>query len=67
VDNKLFYRLKDKKFEFNSQKIKKGSYFIALKGKRDGHLFINDALKRGAKGLIINKKNLTIFKKERKI
>lgn len=66
MDNKLFYRLKDKKFEFNSQQIKKGSYFIALKGKRDGHLFINDALKRGAKGLIINKKKFHYIQKRKK-
>ena len=54
MNNKIFYKLKNKKFEFNSKKIKKGYYFIALKGKRDGHLFVNDALKRGAKGLIVS-------------
>ncbi len=66
MDNKIFYKLKNKKFEFNSKNIKKGNYFIALKGKRDGHLFINDALKRGAKGLIVSKKKSQYIFKLRK-
>ena len=40
---------KAKKVEFNSQEITKGDIFIALTGgKRDGHEFVLDALKKGA-------------------
>ena len=41
--------------EFDSRLCKKGSFFIPIKGKRDGHLFIEDAIKRGAVGVICEK------------
>jgi UDP-N-acetylmuramoyl-tripeptide--D-alanyl-D-alanine ligase len=34
--------------EFNSKNIEAGDFFIALKGKTDGHLYIKDALNDGA-------------------
>ncbi|WP_457638560.1 UDP-N-acetylmuramoyl-tripeptide--D-alanyl-D-alanine ligase [Persephonella sp.] len=38
-------------FQIDSRKIKKGDFFVPLKGsKTDGHLFIDDALKKGASG-----------------
>ena len=51
--------LKDVQFnsvEIDSREVKEGSLFIALKGKNfDGHDFIESAIKKGAKGLIISK------------
>jgi len=49
----------------NSQKIKKGSLFIAIKGiKYDGHTFLEDAVKKGAKAVLIeDKKRLKLLKK----
>ena len=42
--------------EYDSRKVKKGSVFVAVRGLvDDGHLFIGDALKRGAKAVIVNK------------
>ncbi len=42
--------------EYDSRKVKEGSVFVAVKGLvDDGHLFIGDALKRGAKVVIVNK------------
>ena len=39
---------------YDSRKVKAGSLFVCVKGlKFDGHRFINDALKRGAKGLVV--------------
>ena len=44
-------------FSIDSRNTKNGSFFIALKGKRtDGHSFILDAVKRGAKGVVVQKK-----------
>jgi len=37
-------------FTFDSREVKEGDLFIPLKGLRDGHLFIEEALKRGARG-----------------
>ncbi len=37
-------------FEFDSRKIDEGKVFIPLKGRRDGHRFIGDALSRGGCG-----------------
>lgn len=42
--------------EFNSKDIKKGDLFIALSGKRDGHEFVQDALKKGARAAIVSQK-----------
>jgi UDP-N-acetylmuramoyl-tripeptide--D-alanyl-D-alanine ligase len=41
--------------QFNSKDIEQGDIFIALKGKRDGHEFVEDALKRGAGAAIVSK------------
>ena len=41
----------------NSQNVKKGSLFIAVKGvKQDGHFFLEDAVKKGAKAVLIEDK-----------
>ncbi len=43
-------------FSIDSRNIKNGSFFVALKGKHtDGHNFISDAVKNGAKGVAIQK------------
>lgn len=40
----------------DSRTIKNGEIFVAIIGKRfDGHNFVNDAIKRGAKGLVVKK------------
>ena len=36
------------RIEFNSRDVSSGDLFIALKGVRDGHIFVQDALDRGA-------------------
>lgn len=43
-------------FVIDSRKAVKGSLFIPLKGTRDGHDFIEDALKNGAGGYLTEKK-----------
>lgn len=41
---------------YDSRTVQKGDVFVAIQGKKvDGNLFIEDALKQGAIGLIINK------------
>ena len=41
----------------NSKNVKKGSLFIAVKGvKQDGHAFLEDAVKNGAKVILIEDK-----------
>jgi len=43
-------------FSIDSRHIKSGSFFIALKGQKvDGHDFISDAIRQGAKGIAIQK------------
>jgi len=42
-------------FSIDSRDIKKGSLFFALQGQRDGHDYIPDAVKNGAKGAVISK------------
>ena len=43
----------------DSRKIPSNALFIAIKGKKfDGHIFIKDALKNGAKAIVVNKSNL---------
>jgi UDP-N-acetylmuramoyl-tripeptide--D-alanyl-D-alanine ligase len=44
------------KVQFNSKDIEQGDIFIALKGMRDGHEFVEDALNRGAGAAIVSKK-----------
>lgn len=43
------------KVQFNSLSIEKDDLFIALKGQRDGHEFVRDALERGAGGAIVSR------------
>ncbi len=44
-------------FVIDSRKVKKGSLFFAIKGnKTDGHLFLEDAFKRGALGAVVEEK-----------
>lgn len=42
-------------FTRNTKEINNGDVFIGLKGNKDGSLFYLDALKNGAKGVIVNK------------
>ncbi|MFN3603384.1 MAG: UDP-N-acetylmuramoyl-tripeptide--D-alanyl-D-alanine ligase [Leptonema sp. (in: bacteria)] len=44
------------KLQFDTRKLIKGDFFIALKDQRDGHEFILDAYEKGAKGIIIELK-----------
>ena len=42
---------------FDSRKVKKGNIFFAIRGnKTSGEKFINDAIKKGAKAIISEKK-----------
>ena len=41
---------------FDSREIAKGELFIPVKGRRDGHLFINDAFSRGAAGTLTERR-----------
>ncbi|MFC2119825.1 UDP-N-acetylmuramoyl-tripeptide--D-alanyl-D-alanine ligase [Bacteroidota bacterium] len=46
----------------DSRKVKKGSLFIAIKGKRfDGHSFVRTAVQNGASVLLINRKRISEF------
>jgi UDP-N-acetylmuramoyl-tripeptide--D-alanyl-D-alanine ligase len=46
----------------DSRKIPPNALFVAIKGRKfDGHAFIKDVLKNGAKAIVINKKNLNKF------
>jgi UDP-N-acetylmuramoyl-tripeptide--D-alanyl-D-alanine ligase len=48
--------------EIDSRKIEKGSLFVAIKGEKyDGHDFILDALKKGAKAVVIDSRKLKKF------
>ena len=43
----------------DSRNIPSNAIFIAIKGKKfDGHMFINDVVKKGAKAIIIDKSKL---------
>jgi len=45
----------------DSRKVRENFIFVALKGtKQDGHNFINDAIERGAKVLIVNRKSIVL-------
>jgi len=60
VDGKLMKSEKKpsekiKGFEFDSRKISEGKVFIPIKGRRDGHLFIKDAEKKGAIATLTSK------------
>ena len=41
------------RIEFNSANVQPGDLFIAIKGTRDGHLFVQNALNRGASSAIV--------------
>ncbi|HJD56047.1 MAG TPA: UDP-N-acetylmuramoyl-tripeptide--D-alanyl-D-alanine ligase [Rickettsia endosymbiont of Pyrocoelia pectoralis] len=41
--------------QFNSNDVKKGDLFVALKGNRDGHDYVQDAINKGAAAVIISK------------
>ncbi|HOL22627.1 MAG TPA: UDP-N-acetylmuramoyl-L-alanyl-D-glutamate--2,6-diaminopimelate ligase, partial [bacterium] len=46
---------------YDSRKVKENFIFVALKGTSfDGHHFINDAISRGAKVIIVNKKSAVL-------
>ena len=46
----------------DSRKVKKGCMFFAIKGENfDGHDFIRDVIRRGAKAVVINEKKLKKF------
>ncbi len=46
----------------DSRDVKKGSLFIAIKGKRfDGHQFVKQAVKSGAGAVVISSRKLTMF------
>lgn len=48
----------------DSRKVVKNSLFVAIKGERfDGHDFVDDAIKNGAKAILVNKKKLKRFSK----
>ncbi|WP_457681745.1 UDP-N-acetylmuramoyl-tripeptide--D-alanyl-D-alanine ligase [Thermovibrio sp.] len=47
--------LEVKGFHFDSRLIREGEFFIPLKGSRDGHLFIEEAFKKGAVGALTEK------------
>lgn len=50
--------------EIDSRKVKKGSLFVAIKGEKfDGHDFVLDAVKKGAKAIIINEKKFSKYEK----
>jgi len=50
--------------QIDSRKVRKGTLFIAIKGEKlDGHDFISDAIKNGARAIVINKNKLKRFSK----
>ncbi|MCP2606417.1 UDP-N-acetylmuramoyl-tripeptide--D-alanyl-D-alanine ligase [Candidatus Aminicenantes bacterium AC-335-A11] len=51
-----------KKFCIDSRLIEGGELFFAIKGRRDGHEFVNDAFEKGAKGAIISENVITKYK-----
>lgn len=60
VDGKILYGSRDtivSSVSFDSRKLKPGSLFIPLRGERfDGHEFIDDAVKKGAKALLADRR-----------
>ena len=50
------------KVTIDSRAVSEGSLFIAIKGEKfDGHDFVNEAVKKGAKVVLINKQKLKLF------
>lgn len=63
LDKENIKRIKKGYCTINSKEVKKNSIFFAIKGKKiDGHLFVNEALKKGAKYAVV-KKNFKIIPK----
>ena len=55
---KRFYQINFSGIAFDSLKVKKNDIFFAIKGKKfDGNNFISQAIKKGAKVIIYQKKN----------
>ena len=50
-------------FTRNTKEINKGDVFIGLKGNTDGSIYYLDALKAGAKGVIVNKGAISNYEK----
>ena len=50
-------------FTRNTKEINKGDVFIGLKGNTDGSIYYLDALKNGAKGVIVNKGVISNYEK----
>lgn len=50
------------KISIDSRRVVKNSLFVAIKGEKfDGHNFINEAIKKGAKAILINKRKFKKF------
>ncbi len=61
--DKKFSKVKFSGIAFDSSKVKKGNIFFAIKGEKfDGHNFIKDAIRKGAKVIVSEKE--TIEKKK---
>jgi len=57
-DNGYIYQLA----AIDSRNVKGGELFFALKGSAtDGHLYIDDAVKRGAKGIVVSDNELALY------
>lgn len=53
-----------KSVSIDSRNLKKGSLFVAIKGKRtDGHKYVKDAIKNGASAVLISKRKEKEFRK----
>lgn len=51
------------KIFIDSRKVEKNSIFVAIKGENfDGHNFVLEALKKGARAIVINKNRITKFR-----
>jgi len=58
LSNKASYKASNKilSIETDSRKVMPGSIFVALKGKtKDGHNYLEEAIKKGAKALVVEK------------
>lgn len=44
----------------NSRESHRGSLFAAIRGKRDGHNYIDEAIKNGARGLLVDRNDITV-------
>ncbi|MDD3726176.1 MAG: Mur ligase family protein, partial [Candidatus Ratteibacteria bacterium] len=64
LDYKRLYNLNNPEVNgiaYDSRRVKENFIFVALKGtSSDGHHFINDAISRGARVLIVNKKSAVL-------